>query len=86
MFIQFATCERKRALGFLRVLYPSRAIEDEGLTKAVLDFVEADVIRIPDPMMHGMSVGIHPSKNWSEALRDEVIRALQAFHDEASHD
>lgn len=48
----FATCERGRALGFLRDLYPGCRVEDEGAVKELLDLVEADVCRVQDPSMH----------------------------------
>lgn len=79
MLIQFATCERDRALGFLKKFYPSREIKDEGTTKAVLDLVEADVFRIPDPDFHAGA--IFPSKNWDESKRADYIAALTAFHE-----
>lgn len=82
MHLQFATCERNRALGFLQKLYPSRNLTNIGKTKAVLDLVEQDIFRIPDPSMHGPSVGIFPSTNWDDTKRDEYIKALTDFRDE----
>jgi hypothetical protein len=80
MLIQFATCDRNRALVFLQKLYPNRDIKDEGLTARVLDFVEQDVIRIPDPDMHGSRVEICASHNYREEIADDVLKALQEFH------
>lgn len=80
--IQFATCERHRALGFLRKLYPSSEIKDTQEDAApFLDLVAADVFRVPDPDMHGSRVGLIPSKNWDESRRDEFISVVQKFHD-----
>jgi len=79
---QFATCDRSRALGFLRKLYPSAIVEDTpGSAGPVLDMVERDVFRIPDPMMHGGRVTIYPAANWSEVPEGEAVRVLKAFHE-----
>lgn len=79
---QFATCDRRRALGFLKALYPGSEVadtpEDAG---PVLDLVEADIIRIPDPMMHGSRVAIMPSKNWDATREEEFVGALRKFHE-----
>lgn len=82
--IVFATCERGRALGFLRRLYPSSEVNDTPEDAGpMLDLVAADVFRIPDPDMHGSRVGLLPSKNWDESRRQECIDVAQRFH--ASH-
>jgi len=82
MNIQFATCNRVIALGYLQKLYPDRSITDTPESaKPLLDIVEKDIIRIPDPDMHGKQVGVCPSKNWDEAKETEYIKILQAFHD-----
>lgn len=84
MIVQFATCERWRALQFLKRLYPSVTIEDsEESAKEILDFIESDVVRITDPDMHrGAMVS---DKNWDDSLRDKVIaatnKALGTNHD-----
>ncbi len=81
MTFQFATCERHRALEFLQKLYPSRVVTDapESAGK-VLDYVEKDIIRIPDPFVHGSRVAVYPSKNWKPELQKEVYEALMKFH------
>ncbi len=82
MIIRFETCERPRALEFLKKLFPSRDVSDTPESAArVLDYVERDVIRIPDPDMHGMSVGIFPSKNWTPEIAEEVVAALKKFQE-----
>jgi len=79
---QFATCDRYRALGFLRTLYPSATVEDTPESAGpVLDMVERDVFRIPDPMMHGGRVTIYPAKNWGDVPDGEAHRVLKAFHE-----
>ena len=78
--MQFATCERRRALGFLQKLYPNSTITDtEDSAKGILDLTEADIIRIPDPYIHGLRVAIYPSKNWDNAKRDEYMTVLKKF-------
>lgn len=82
MTFQFASCERSRALEFLKQLYPSRTITDtpESAGK-ILDYVERDIIRIPDPAMHGPRVAIYPSKNWKPEMQSEIHAALLKFHE-----
>jgi len=84
MFIQFATCERKRALCFLQNSYPNGRIADtDDSAKAVLDLVEADIVRIPDPYMYGLRVAIRPSTHWDENKKSKYIAILKEFHNRA---
>lgn len=54
MSFAFATCERHRALDFLKKLYPSDVVEDtEASVKDLLDIIEADELRVCDPDFHG---------------------------------
>lgn len=78
MNIRFETCVRKTALGFLRKFYPDRNLKDTGKTKAVLDLVEADIVRIPDPSFHPGGQ-IYPSSNWDELNKDQYMKVLKAF-------
>jgi len=78
MNIRFETCERKRALGFLRKFYPERNLEDSGKIKAILDLVEADIIRIPDPQFHPGGQ-IYPSNNWDELNKAQYMKILTDF-------
>jgi len=78
--VRFETCERGRALVFLQKLYPTRRVEDVGITARVLDLVEADIFRIPDPTVYGKRVGIYKSKNWVEQESTEYIGVLKEFH------
>jgi len=80
MNIQFATCERKRALGYLQKVYPSKEILDTPESaKPLLDFVEKDVVRIQDPMMYGSKIGIVPGNNWDANQKQAVIDSCQGF-------
>lgn len=75
----FATCDRQRALGFLRRLYPSTTVNDTPEDAGpVLDFVAKDIIRIADPDFHAGSVvaGTH----WGDADQSAALAALKTFH------
>lgn len=76
MNIRFETCDRKNALIFLKKFYPSYKIEDtDDSAKKVLDFVEKDIIRIPDPSFHPGG-GIFPSKNYDTSMRTSILDAF----------
>lgn len=81
MNIEFATCERKTALGFIQKVYPSKEITDTPeCAGPLLDLVERDIVRIQDPMMYGNKIAVSPNaQNWDEKYRDEVIAACQLF-------
>jgi hypothetical protein len=83
MNIEFATCERKRALEFIQRVYPSKTITDTPeCAGPLLDLVERDIVRIQDPMMYGDRIAVSPNaKNWDEKYRDEVIAACRLFAD-----
>ncbi len=80
MKVRFATCERLRALGYLRKFYPSQNLKDTGGVKALLDLVEADIIRIPDPEFHPRGQ-VFPSTNWDESKKGEYVKAIKAFEE-----
>ncbi len=80
--ISFATCHRRRALSFLEQAYPGVSLHDQGPTARLLDLVEADVIRVQDPVYH-MPSQIIPGANWIESRREEAAAIAQAFHDTA---
>ncbi len=82
MSINFATCDRKRALSFLQKVYPSRVVSDSPDSAGpLLDFVEKDIIRIQDPMVHAVNGTIQaiPGKNWDESYREQVVRVAIKF-------
>jgi hypothetical protein len=75
MILRFETCDRRRALGFLQKLLPAYAVEDTPeCAGPLLDFVAADVIRIPDPDHHPNG-RVYPSKNWSDDKEKAVVDA-----------
>lgn len=77
MNIEFATCDREKALSFIQRVYPLRDITDTpGCAGPLLDLVEKDIIRIQDPMMCGSKIAVSPqAKNWDEKYRSIVIEA-----------
>ena len=81
MNIEFATCERKRALGYIQQVYPSRVITDTPDSAGpLLDLVEQDIVRIQDPAMYGGRIEVSPNAtNWQEKYREEVIAACKLF-------
>ena len=81
MNIEFATCERKRALEFIQKVYPSRVITDTADSAGpLLDFVEQDIVRIQDPTMYGGRIEVSPNAtNWHEDHRSAVIAACKVF-------
>ncbi len=76
----FSTCDRRRALGFLKTLYPACVVEDSGTTKELLDLVEKDILRIDDPMMHNPAQ-VRLGKNCDPSQETAMIAVCQRFHD-----
>lgn len=76
----FATCDRNRALEFIQKVYPSKKITDTiDCAKPLLDFVEKDIVRVQDPLMHGNTIQIVPSNNWDEKYREQIVSACKLF-------
>jgi hypothetical protein len=71
----FATCERQRALEFLKKLYPSANVTDTAdSVKDLLDIIESDEIRVCDPAFHNGQ--IIQSYNWNDTTYDRAHAAL----------
>lgn len=81
MNIEFATCERNRALGYIQKVYPSKDITDTpDCAGPLLDLVERDIVRIQDPAMYGGSIAVSPNAaNWKEEYRERVVAACKLF-------
>ena len=83
MAIEFATCERSRALEFIQRVYPSKKITDTPASAGpLLDLVEKDIVRIQDPALHGNNgkIAVSPNaENWDEKYRADVIAACKIF-------
>jgi len=85
MTFSFATCNRKMALEFIQKVYPSKVITDTPESAGILlNYVEKDIVRIQDPLMHGQNPQVIPATNWNESYRTEVIAACEFFHKETS--
>ena len=73
MSFAFATCERSRALVFLKQLYPSYTVTDtEDSVKDLLDIIAADELRVCDPDFHAGSIIQGPSFNETTTERAEA--------------
>jgi len=84
MQIEFATCERNKALDWIRQVYPSATIEDAPESAGpLLDFIEQDRIRIQDPMMYGHRINVVPGRKWVETVagRKAVLAAVRVLRD-----
>lgn len=81
MGLQFATCDRGRALAFIEQCYPTHKISDTpGNAKELLDWVEKDVVRLLDPNMHG-NCQVVPGNNWDAIHQDTIIKAAQQLNE-----
>ena len=83
MYIQFATCERNRALEYIKKVYPSKTITDTPDCAAdLLALVEKDIVRIQDPMMYGNRIEVVPGRQYKEsaAAAKEIQDACMKFH------
>ena len=75
MSFAFATCDRNRALEFLKKLYPSSTVEDtESSVKDLLDIIQADELRVCDPDFHGGQ--IIEGRNYKEDTAQRATAAL----------
>uniref|UniRef100_A0A6M3JCR8 Uncharacterized protein n=1 Tax=viral metagenome TaxID=1070528 RepID=A0A6M3JCR8_9ZZZZ len=82
MNIEFATCERWRALQYIQKVYPSKTITDSPESAGpLLDFVEKDIVRIQDPMMYGNRIQVSAGKKWVEdaTIREAIVSACKIF-------
>ena len=80
--INFATCERKRALNYIQQVYPLKAITDTpDSAGGLLDLVEQDLVRIQDPMMHGSKIAVIPGSKYKEdaEMRAKIVAACKIF-------
>ena len=83
MKIEFATCERNRALKYIQQVYPNKIITDTAESAGpLLNFVEQDIVRIQDPLMYGNRIEVVPGKKWveNEKIREQIAEACRLFH------
>ena len=75
MNFAFATCERQRALKFLKKIYPKSVVEDiDSSVKDLLDIIEADELRVSDPNFHRGQ--IVQGKNYKHDTQERAKVAL----------
>lgn len=80
MYIQFATCERKRALSFLQTAAPNDGITDTPESAGpLLDLVEKDVLRVQDPMMHGNKIAVVAGNKYDDSHEKNVQEVAAQF-------
>ena len=81
-YVDFATCERGRALDYLRQTLPDAELYDSRTSIGpFLDLVEGDIVRVQDPLMYGKRIAINPGKKWDEKWREKVMEAAQPLFD-----
>ena len=75
MSFAFATCERNRALEFIRKLHPKQDITDTPETAGdFLDIIEADELRVCDPDCHGGQIII--GTNFNGTTQERAVKAM----------
>lgn len=82
MNIEFATCDRWRALEYIQHVYPSKTITDTPESAGpLLDYVERDIVRIQDPFMYGNTIRVVPGNKWVEdkEMRNKITKAAEIF-------
>lgn len=75
--ITFATCNRKSALEFLQKIFPELADTPDSVGP-LLDLVEADIVRVLDPMMHGEQISLVSGKK-HDGSSDTYLRVEKAL-------
>lgn len=77
--MMFVTCDKQMAIRHLKKFYPSHEITEEN-TKEIMEYITADIVRIPDPDFHPGGA-VMPSKNWDPTKEKEIVAAFQRFDD-----
>ncbi len=74
----FATCDRYKALQFLKDLYPSCEVNEDN-TKEILDLVEKDILRVCDPKYHrGSIIG---ATNFKPVMQSDIQEIIERFNE-----
>lgn len=76
--VTFATCDKQAGLRFLKVLYPSKNVTLEKVSKLML-LLDKDILRIQDPMMHtpAQIIAGHKYKKENSGEIQEAIKQLK---------
>ena len=63
-------------------MYPSSTVTDTpDCAGPMLDLVEKDIIRIQDPLMHGMNPQVVGGKNWNSGNANDIRIVCGDLHD-----
>ena len=83
MNTEFAACDRRRALEFIKLAYPSKEITDtQESAGQLLDFVEKGIVRVTNPFVHaGDFFEVRTGENWVESreIRGQIKDSLRLF-------
>ena len=81
MNIEFATCVRVTAFGYLQKVYPKMNVTEEMVSK-LLDLVQKDIVRVQDPYMYGNRIGIVAGNNYNKEKHTSLINeAISQLHE-----
>lgn len=75
MNIEFATCVKTTAFGYLQKDCPTKTITEDQVSK-LLDLVSRDIVRIQDPYMYGNRIGIIQGRNYKSENMPEINEAI----------
>ena len=75
MNIEFATCVKTTAFGYLQKVYPTKTITEDQVSK-LLDLVGRDIVRIQDPYMYGNRIGVVGGSNYKPENKLEIDEAI----------
>lgn len=76
MNVEFATCNKVTALGYLNTVYPTREVKETEVSK-LLDLVEKDICRVRDPFMYGNSIAVIAGQNYKPEDKPEIDAAIE---------
>ena len=76
MNIEFATCSKGTAFGYLQKVYPSKTITEKMCSK-LLDLVDKDIVRIRDPYMYGNRIAVIGGNKYMPENKPEIDEAIE---------
>ena len=75
MNIEFATCVKATAFGYLQKVYPSKDLKEEMCSK-LLDLVQKDIVRIRDPLMYGNRIAVVQGQKYNSENKKDIDEAI----------
>lgn len=80
MSFAFATCERKKALSFLKKIYPENDVSEDNISD-LLDLIERDEVRVTDPDFHRgeLILGQNSNDQTINKATDALVKAGLSF-------